>query len=676
MTQYRYRAWDGTQSLEPFTPDDAMNRIAQELLDGSDLRDVLNRMLREGTEYPGGQRMPGMRDLMERAREQRERAMQRYNLDSVMEDIAGRLDGIVERERATVDNRLHEANEASADSAADDARLRDLLRNLAQQRQQQLDALPPDPGGRVRNLRDYDFMDSEARQQFEALLQTLQQQLLQHYFEGMQQALESMTPEALRQSQQMIHDLNELLRQRLNGQEPDFRSFMDKWGASFPEGIDNLDDLLDYLQGQMAQMQSLLESMSPEMRAQLQDLTQSLLQDHRIQLDLMEMASLMQALRPSQRGHEFPFLGDEPLTLQEALRLMGELDDVESLERDFERAVRMNDASTLDLDEIERLLGEDSRRVAERLQELTSMLEEAGLLRRKGKDWELTPRAVRKIGERALRDIFGDLQPSTSGEHTLTRRGVGLEQGEETRPYVWGDAFGHVDTNRTVVNAVMREGPRTPVHLRANDFEVHPTLALTQCSTVIMLDMSYSMMHGGRFQAGRRIALALDTLIRTKYPKDDLYVVAFSYFVLTLKPTMLLDSYWVQYGGGTNFQQAFRQARRILSHHHGGTKQIIFITDGEPTTYTPWGDNEASRDFGNGYRRLPGVLQETLREVARCTRDDITINTFILDSNPHMGDFLRTMAKVNRGRAFFGTAQDLGQYVLHDYVRNKRTGTR
>lgn len=312
---------------------------------------------------------------------------------------------------------------------------------------------------------------------------------------------------------------------------------------------------------------------------------QAALQDHRIQLDLLETASLLQALRPGNGGGEFPFMGDEPLSPRDALDMMGDLNDIETPMRDFDRAMRMNDASTLDLDAIERLLGEESREDAARLQDLTKALKEAGLLRRRGLNWELTPRAVRKIGERALRDIFGDLQPSTSGEHTLDRRGIGMERSDETRAYVWGDSFGLVDTNRTVFNAVLREGAQTPVHIRPADFEVHPTLALTQCSTVIMLDMSRSMMHGGRFQAGRRIALALDTLIRSKFPKDHLDVVAFSYFVRTLQPTMLLGSYWVEYGGGTNFQEAFRQARRILRQYRTGTKQIIFITDGEPTTY-------------------------------------------------------------------------------------------
>jgi uncharacterized protein with von Willebrand factor type A (vWA) domain len=206
---------------------------------------------------------------------------------------------------------------------------------------------------------------------------------------------------------------------------------------------------------------------------------------------------------------------------------------------------------------------------------------------------------------------------------------------------------------------------------------VRPTLETTQCSTVIMLDMSYSMMQGGRFQAGRRIAIALDTLIRSKYPKDNLYIIAFSYVVLELKPEMLMESYWVQYGGGTNFRQALRQARQTLSRHRVGTKQIIFITDGEPTAaYASWDEDEAVIDPVTGLRRIPDVAEETLREVVRCTQDRITLNTFILDSHAHSGEFVRKIARINHGRAFFGSAQDIGRYVLLDYVNGKRQTVR
>jgi uncharacterized protein with von Willebrand factor type A (vWA) domain len=330
-------------------------------------------------------------------------------------------------------------------------------------------------------------------------------------------------------------------------------------------------------------------------------------------------------------------------------------------------------------DEIGRLVGEEARALADQLQQLTKMLEEAGLIRRKGKDWELTPRATRKIGEKALQDIFGRIDNSLLGNHDLIRRGYGAERLDETKRYTFGDPF-ELDANRTLMNGLFREAcgragilpadasagatPAPPgrLHLTTDDFEIYRTTATTRCSTVIMLDMSYSMMMAGRFEAGRRVALALDSLIRNKFPRDWLRVVAFSYFVLTLEPRMLLDSYWVEYGGGTNFQEALRQARVLLERQKGGTRQIVMITDGEPNTYSYWSGG------GNGR----GAMAETLREVTRCTREGIVINTFMMAQEPSSTHFVRLMAKVNRGRAFFSSPRHLGAYVLLDYVSNKR----
>ena len=215
----------------------------------------------------------------------------------------------------------------------------------------------------------------------------------------------------------------------------------------------------------------------------------------------------------------------------------------------------------------------------------------------------------------------------------------------------------------------MRTGAGTPVEVKLDDFEVYRTETLTQCATVIMLDMSYSMMMAGRFQAGRKVALALDSLIRMQFPKDKLFVVAFSYFVLSLRPEQLLDNYWVEYGGGTNFQEALRQARVLLNKNKAGTRQIIMITDGQPTTFSSWSGQD---DGGWGYRRSPRALEETLREVVRCTKDGITINTFMMERDRGLSEFVAMMARLNRGRAFYTNPGRLGDYVLLDYVQNKR----
>ena len=611
--------------------------------------------------------------------------------------MAERLEDILAKERGSIGQRLDEMGPKAAPAVdtpeggtpqsgqgegtgePGDAALEDLFRKLAEKRLEQLDRLPSNVGGRIKELRDYDFLDPEARQQFEELLQMLQQQVLQSYFKGMQQGLENMTPEQLREIQQMVTDLNKLIQGKLRGEEPDITEFMAKWGHLFPEGIETFAQLMEHMQAQMQQMQTLLNSMLSEMRDELSQLMEGLLRDHHLQWDLFELAQNMERLNPGSMSdpNRFLFSGDEPVTLQEALRMMGELNSLEELEDQMREAIRYNDAGRVDVDEVGRLLGEESKRYAEELQELTKRLEEAGFIQRKGQGWELTPQAIRKIGEKALKTIFSQMNEGRIGDHDRERTGIGIEQIDETKPWVFGDPF-HLNTLKTVTNAVLREGPGTPVHIKPEDFEINQTHGMSQCSTVIALDMSASMMWSGYFQAGQRVGLALDTLIRTKYPKDNVTVMAFSYFVLPLKSTMLLDTYWVEYGGGTNIQEVLRQARLLLARQGGITKQIVLITDGEPTTYTaPSGGVQSSGGWEEGFsrrgRRGYGVIEETLREVVRCTRDNITINTFMMAGDRGLMDFVRLMAKTNRGRAFIADPAHLGSYVVADYVnmRNK-----
>ena len=682
--RYKYSLWDGTQDLETLSADDLMHQIADEVLGEGDLRSALQRMLQRGAQLPSGKRMQGLRELLERLRNRRTQNLEHYNLSGIFDDLQKQLDSIIDTERQGIQQRLGstddsdtgqpstqpgaaptEAQQAPDGAGSGDDGLREMLERIAQKHVEQLDQLPPDVGGRIRDLRNYDFMDPNARHEFEELLKMLQQQMLQNYFSGLQQSLQAMTPEAIDQMRQMVHDLNQLMQQRMRGEQPDFSEFMQKWGQFFPPGIEDVDQLAEYMQQQMAQMESLLNSMTPEMRQQLWGMIDALFNDAQFQSELAQLAANLERLNPGgMKGNEFSFFGDEPVTLQEAMRLMGDMNSIDGLERELIQAVRSNDASEVDSDEIDRLLGEEARQMIEQLKQLTRMLEEAGLIRRHGDGWELTPRAIRKVGERALQDIFGKLRKGDIGDHALDHRGVGVERLDDTKLYEYGDVF-DIHAERSIMNAVLRNGPGSPVRMRQQDFEVYRTEMVSQCSTVIMLDMSYSMMMGGRFQAGRKVALALDSLIRSKFPKDNLYVVAFSYFVLTLRPEMLLDSYWIEYGGGTNFQEALRQARQTLARHNTGTKQIIFITDGEPTTYNGW--------YGGwGGRRSGNVIEETLREVVRCTRDEITINTFMMSREQPLSDVVKLIAKVNRGRAFYATPSRLGEYILLDYVNKKR----
>lgn len=675
MVIYRYSRWDGSQSVAFPSTDDLIDRLSEQILQGDDLRGALRRMMQRGFQDPEGRRGLGMQDLLERLREARERNLERYNLVSMFDDIAKRVDSVIEKERGGIGQRLRElppregqeggGGQPGADGAPNE--FADMLRQMAARHLEQLDRLPPGAGGRIKQLRDYDFMDPEARQEFEDLLQQLQQQVLQQYFQGLQQGLQSLTPEDLSQIAEMVRDLNELVKQQLQGRDPDISGFMSKWGHMFPLGIETFDQLMDYMSRRMAQMQSLMNSMPAEMRRQLEDMMEGLLQDNRLSWDLFELATNLERLDPGHfNDNNFRMFGDEPVTLQQALELMGDLNTMEDLEQQLRDALRSNDATQIDADELGKVLGDEARRFAEDLQRLTKELEESGFIRRRGESWELTPQAMRKIGDKALTDIFNRIRGGDLGDHNREKSGVGVEITDETKRWEFGDPL-HLNTLKTVSNAVLREGPGTPVRIRPDDFEIDRTISQTRASTVIAIDMSYSMFWDGAFQAGQRVGLALDTLIRTKFPKDQVTVVAFSYFVLPLAPHMLLDTYWVEFGGGTNFQEVLERSRQILSRQGGNNKQIILITDGEPTTYN-WTEDDlrASRS-----RRGNGLLEATMREVMRCTKDNITINTFMLDQSPSLLRFVQLMTKMNKGRAFVASPGNLGSYVVADYVSNR-----
>jgi uncharacterized protein with von Willebrand factor type A (vWA) domain len=362
---------------------------------------------------------------------------------------------------------------------------------------------------------------------------------------------------------------------------------------------------------------------------------------------------------------QYPFRGDDSLSFQEAMRLMSELQEMDQLERQLKRARDPNALDQIDSERVRDLLGEDAYRSLEQLKQLTKLLEEAGYITKRGQRWELTPRAIRKIGQKALQDIFHHLKRSNFGKHESQHRGRGGERVDESKGYEFGDPF-LLDLQRTVMNGVMRSGPGTPVQLRPPDFEVYRTEFMTQSATVLLLDMSRSMFLRGCIAAAKKVAIALNSLIRGQYPRDALYLVPFSYYAREIQPEDLPHLTWNEWGYGTNMQHAFMLSRQLLARHTGGTRQVILITDGEPTAYFEGGQIEFS--YPPTYR----TFQETLREVNRCTRDRIVINTFMLERGHYLIDFVEQMTKINQGRAFYATPERLGEYILVDYVDNKR----
>jgi uncharacterized protein with von Willebrand factor type A (vWA) domain len=657
-SRFQYSRWDGTQVGFDLDADALLEEMTDDLLYHGDLNAALRRMMQQGFQDRDGNRLQGMREMLEQLRERRREMLDRYDLGGVYEDIANQLDEIVDQEREGIDRRLDEAR------ASGDRRREELLDDLARERREQLDQLPPDLAGRVSDLQQYDWMDDAARQRFEELMDQLRQQLLDSMFNQLSQGMSQMSPEQMQRMKDMMSELNQMLEQRERGEEPDFEGFMERYGDFFPGNPQSLDELLEQMARSMAQMQQMLNSMTPEQRAQLQQLADSLLEDMDLRWQVEQLGNNLRNAFPQMGwGQRMPFRGDEPLPLDQMGGLLDQLGDIDALENMLRNATQPGQLAEVDLDQARELLGDDAAKSLSELARLAKMLEDAGLIEQREGRMELTPKGIRRIGQRALGDLFKRLLQDRSGRHEIERSGVGHERAHEHKPYEFGDPF-HLDVNQTIRNAIWRQGSGTPVRLSPEDFEIERTEVLSRSSTVLMLDVSLSMEMRGRFLAAKKVAMALHALISTQFPRDYLGMVSFGRVAREVKPERLPEATW-DFEWGTNMQHALLLARRMLSQQ-GGRKQIILITDGEPTAHIEGG--EAWFD----YPPSPRTIEMTLREVQRCTKDGIRINTFMLEDNFYLREFVERMMKMNRGRAFFTTPETLGDYVLVDFLDQKR----
>ena len=663
MSRYRYSRWDGTQVGFELDAEDVLAELTDDLLYHGDLNAALRRMLQHGFRDRNDQRVQGMRELLEKLRRRRRERLEQYDLGGVYDDIAQQLRDIVEQER----DALHQLSEEARLSG--DERRREITDQVVDERRMQLDFLPPDLAGQVQQLQQYEFTSSEARERFDELMDQLRQQLMQSYFNQMSGALEGMDAAQLQRMKDMFSDLNRMLEMREAGQDTSaaFEEFMQRYGDFFPGDPRNLDELLEQLAQQMAAAQSMLNSMTPEQRSQLQSLMDQLLEDMDLRWQLDRLGQNLRSSFP-QAGWErrYNFSGQDPLAFAEAASLMNELGDIDQLENLMRSATNPGALADVDVDRARELLGDDAARSLERLAELARLLEEAGLIENREGRLELTPRGLRRIGQNALSDLFQKLARDRMGRHQVDRSGVGHERAYETKPYEFGDPF-NLSIERTVRNALQRTGGGTPVRLSPDDFEIERTESLTRTSTVLMLDLSLSMPMRDNFLAAKKVAMALHSLISTQYPRDFLGIVGFSEVARELKAEQLPEVSW-DFVYGTNMQHAFQISRRLLARESAaGTKQIIMITDGEPTAHIM-----SNGEVFFNYPPVRETVDATLSEVNKCTREGIRINTFMLDATSYLRDFVEKLTRLNRGRAFFTTPETLGDYVLVDFIEQKR----
>jgi uncharacterized protein with von Willebrand factor type A (vWA) domain len=672
MSTFRYSRWDGSQQLPAFDADDVLDALSDDILAEGDVRRALQRLMQRGLRGTRGGDIPGLRRIMERLRARRQEELERAHLDGVLDEINDRLAEILDRERAGIARRMHEAEQRALDAVPgpdqDRARMAErVLQRTARQRTNRLDALPDTLAGRLNGLRDYEFMDDAARDAFTELTDELRQQMLQTYFQGLKEGVQKVTPEDLAGIREMVRDLNALLEKHATGADTtdDFGRFMAQHGHYFPPGIGSTDELIEHLHRRASQMASLMNSLSPELRDELRDLMDDLLRDDRLKIDMARLAGNLQAARPDLPfGEPYPFEGDEPMGLADALAAIDRQQQYDAMEEALGAARDPDALAAVDADALRDLAGDDAIDDLDQLRELTRSLTDAGYLDRESGRLDLTPRAARKLGMRALTDIFSRLRREGFGGHARPAPGRGGEPTDETKRYEFGDPFA-IDINRTLFNAMARGGAGTPVRIGPDDFEVSRTEETTTSSTVLLLDMSRSMLLRGCSSAAKKVAMALHTLIHTKYPRDKLYVVGFAYYARQLKPEAIptLSPYEFEYG--TNLQHALIIARQLLGRSTGGNKEIVVITDGEPTAHIEGGQVEFA------YPPTQRTVQSTLREVGRCTREGIVINTFMLERSRYLSEFVDLMSRVNRGRAFYVEPERLGEYVLVDYVSKK-----
>jgi uncharacterized protein with von Willebrand factor type A (vWA) domain len=643
----RYGAWHGgADPLEPpYDIRSALDEIGDDVLAGTSPRRALNRLLRSGTNGRNG-----LDALRQRARE-RARNLRRDN----------RLDGALEQAKKLLDQALEAERSALFPDPDDSARLAEA----------ELDALPRDTARAVQQLADYQWHSGEARQKYEQIKQMLREELLDSQFAGMRDAMKNASPQDFARVREMMRALNEMLDADARGEHTpeQFAEFMRQFGDFFPDQPKDLAELIDSLARQAAAAQRLMNSLTPEQRAELMDLMQQAMGEAGL---ADEMSRLQQGLRSARPdlpwGGRERMDGDQPTGFSDATGALAELADLDQIS---ELALQDYPGASLDdIDEelIERALGRQAVDNMAQLREIERELQRQGYLERGPEGMQLTPRALRRLGGTALRRVFAQLESRGRGGHDVRDAGAAGEVTGASREWQFGDEQ-PLDVVRTIKNAVLRStGSRAgsgPVRLAPEDFEVVETERRSAAAVALLVDMSYSMELRGTWGEAKTTAMALHALVTSKYPQDAIQIIGFSDYARVIQPRGLIENEWSRVQG-TNLQHALMLARRHLDKHRSAEPVILVITDGEPTAHVA-ADGFADFDWPPSRE----TIAATLAEVERCTRRGATINVFMLDDEPRLVRFMEQISRRNGGRLFMPKKGALGEFVVSDYLKRR-----
>jgi uncharacterized protein with von Willebrand factor type A (vWA) domain len=641
---------DGPDPLAP--PVDlaeALDAIGEDVMAGYSPEHAMREYLRRGS-----QDRTGLDDLARKVAERRRELLQRHNLDGTLREVRELLDHAVLEERKQLARDLD-----------DDARFAEM----------RIENLPPSTAAAVSELGDYPWRSSTAREDYERIKDLLGREMLDQRFAGMKQALENATDQDRAAVNEMLADLNDLLEAHRRGEDTAdlFERFMDKHGDFFPERPDSVEELLDLLAARAAAAQRMRNSMTQEQRDELDALAAQAFGSPELMESLARMDANLQALRPGEDwGGSEQFDGDQGLGLGDGTGVLQDLADLDDLAEQLAQSydgARMDD---VDLDKLTRQLGDQAAVDARTLTELERALRDSGFLKRTPDgQLKLSPKAMRQLGKALLRDVATRMS-ARQGARDVRQAGAAGERSGATREWAFGDTEPW-DVTRTVTNAVVRtvsEGgdPRAGVRLDIRDVEVTETEARTQAAVALLVDTSFSMAMDGRWVPMKRTALALHTLIRTRFRGDHLQLIGFGRHaeVMEIEALTALDAKWDK---GTNLHHALLLANRHFRKHPNAQPVLLVVTDGEPTSHL-----EPDGEVYFSYPPHPLTLAYSVRELDASGRLGAQTTFFRLGDDPGLARFVDQMAKRVDGRVVAPELDDLGSAVVGSYLGARGSG--
>ena len=653
--RYRYGSWSGGADplAPPYDVREVVDEIGAEVMAGSSLREAMERMMRRGLGDRGG-----LDELRRRLAKRRREIERRGNLGDTMREIRQELDRGVRAEQ-----------EFLAGKEGDDARFKEM----------ELDTLPDDTAGMMSQLADYQWASAEGQQAYQNALQMLQREVLDSQFQGMKQALSGQDPAAMQAVKDMMADLNQLLGTHARGEDTSeqFADFMDKHGEFFPDDPQNVDELLDSLARRAAAAERMMQSLSPQQRDELAQLMAQAMQDAGLEAEMGALSDNLRSLRPGmfsgpgQRGRPGQFGGQGSMGLSDAVSAVADLADVESLEQQLSQAYGGGSLDDVDVEALERQLPQQSVRDLRALRDLQRELERQGYLRQGDDGITLTPKALRRLGETALKRIFAHLEGDAQGAHQDPRSGAAEERtgaflpwdlrrraADRRRPHraERGAAAG-VDRGSGSMDA-----GASPLRLEVGDFEVAETTRRTGAAVALCVDLSFSMIQEDRWGPMKQTALALAHLVSTRFRQDALQIIGFDRLARPLTAMQLaeVEPEWIQ---GTNLHHALMLAGRHLRRHPDMEPVVLVVTDGEPTAHLL---SDGTPVFQ--WPTTPETVRATVGEVDAMTRYGAPLNFFLLGDDPGLARFVDSVARRNGGRVFTPELGDLGSYVVADYL--------